>query len=267
MRLSPEAEERCSTCPARRRWSRVRAPASARPSPACSRVRGPGWRCSTWTRRPRAPLPRRSGPRAASASRGAATSRTQARSDGIRRRARPVRTARHPGQQRRHRPRGRPGGHERGGLRPRLPRQRQGRLPLRSARRLRSCWGRAAASSSTWPPSPSLVGVPERFAYSMSKGAVLTMTRSIAVDYMKQNIRCNCICPARVHTPFVDGYVAANYPGPGGGDAPDALRVPAHRPHGHARTRWRPWPSTSARTRRRSSRAQAYPIDGGVLAT
>jgi len=47
----------------------------------------------------------------------------------------------------------------------------------------------------------------------MTKGAVLTMTRSIAVDYVKRGIRCNCICPARVHTPFVDGYLAANYPG------------------------------------------------------
>jgi NAD(P)-dependent dehydrogenase (short-subunit alcohol dehydrogenase family) len=59
----------------------------------------------------------------------------------------------------------------------------------------------------------SLVGIPDRFAYSMSKGAVLTMTRSIAVDYVKHGIRCNCICPARIHTPFVDGYLAANYPG------------------------------------------------------
>ena len=59
----------------------------------------------------------------------------------------------------------------------------------------------------------SLVGIPDRFAYSMSKGAVLTMTRSIAVDYMTRGIRCNCICPARIHTPFVDGYLAANYPG------------------------------------------------------
>jgi 2-keto-3-deoxy-L-fuconate dehydrogenase len=59
----------------------------------------------------------------------------------------------------------------------------------------------------------SLVGIPDRFAYAMTKGAVLTMTLSIAADYVKKNIRCNCICPARVHTPFVDGYVAANYPG------------------------------------------------------
>jgi NAD(P)-dependent dehydrogenase (short-subunit alcohol dehydrogenase family) len=59
----------------------------------------------------------------------------------------------------------------------------------------------------------SLIGLPDRFAYSMTKGAVLTMTRSIAVDYVKRGIRCNCICPARVHTPFVDGYLARNYPG------------------------------------------------------
>jgi NAD(P)-dependent dehydrogenase (short-subunit alcohol dehydrogenase family) len=59
----------------------------------------------------------------------------------------------------------------------------------------------------------SLIGLEERFAYSMTKGAVLTMTRSIAVDYMKQGIRCNCVCPARVHTPFVDRYLAEQYPG------------------------------------------------------
>ena len=59
----------------------------------------------------------------------------------------------------------------------------------------------------------SLVGVAERFAYSMSKGAVLTMTRSVAVDYVKDKVRCNCICPARIRTPFVDGFVARNYPG------------------------------------------------------
>lgn len=59
----------------------------------------------------------------------------------------------------------------------------------------------------------SSIGLPDRFAYSMSKGAVLTMTLSIAKDYIKDNIRCNCISPARVHTPFVDGFIAKNYPG------------------------------------------------------
>jgi 2-keto-3-deoxy-L-fuconate dehydrogenase len=56
-------------------------------------------------------------------------------------------------------------------------------------------------------------GLEERFSYSMSKGAVLSMTYSIARDFLKQNIRCNAISPARVHTGFVDGYLAKNYPG------------------------------------------------------
>lgn len=59
----------------------------------------------------------------------------------------------------------------------------------------------------------SSVGINDRFAYSMSKGAVLTMTLSVAKDYIKENIRCNCISPARVHTSFVDGFLKANYPG------------------------------------------------------
>lgn len=59
----------------------------------------------------------------------------------------------------------------------------------------------------------SMMGLADRFAYSMTKGAVETMTYSIAKDYISRGIRCNCICPARVHTPFVDGYLAKNYPG------------------------------------------------------
>lgn len=57
------------------------------------------------------------------------------------------------------------------------------------------------------------VALADRFAYGMSKGAVLTMTLSVARDFVHQGIRCNCVCPARVHTPFVDGYLARNYPG------------------------------------------------------
>jgi NAD(P)-dependent dehydrogenase (short-subunit alcohol dehydrogenase family) len=59
----------------------------------------------------------------------------------------------------------------------------------------------------------ALVGITDRFAYSMSKGAILAMTLSVARDYLSENIRCNCISPARVHTPFVDGFLAKNYPG------------------------------------------------------
>lgn len=58
----------------------------------------------------------------------------------------------------------------------------------------------------------SKLGISDRFAYSASKGAVLTMTLSVARDYIGKGIRCNCICPGRVHTPFVDGYLAKHYP-------------------------------------------------------
>jgi NAD(P)-dependent dehydrogenase (short-subunit alcohol dehydrogenase family) len=57
------------------------------------------------------------------------------------------------------------------------------------------------------------VGLVDRFAYSMSKGAIFAMTLSVARDYLNQNIRCNSISPARVHTPFVDGFITKNYPG------------------------------------------------------
>lgn len=59
----------------------------------------------------------------------------------------------------------------------------------------------------------ALVGITDRFAYSMSKGAIYAMTLSVARDYLAHNIRCNSISPARVHTPFVDGFIAKNYPG------------------------------------------------------
>ena len=59
----------------------------------------------------------------------------------------------------------------------------------------------------------ALVGIPDRFAYSMSKGAVYAMTLSVAKDYLHDGIRCNSISPARVHTPFVDGFISKNYPG------------------------------------------------------
>ena len=59
----------------------------------------------------------------------------------------------------------------------------------------------------------AIVGLTDRFAYSMTKGAVAAMTLSVAKDYLADNIRCNCISPARVHTAFVDGFLAKNYPG------------------------------------------------------
>ena len=59
----------------------------------------------------------------------------------------------------------------------------------------------------------SVLGISDRFAYSMSKGAILTMTYSVAKDYIGENIRVNAIGPGRVHTPFVDGFLEENYPG------------------------------------------------------
>lgn len=59
----------------------------------------------------------------------------------------------------------------------------------------------------------ALVGIPDRFAYSTAKGAILAMTLSVAKDYLQENIRCNSISPARVHTPFVDGFLKNTYPG------------------------------------------------------
>lgn len=110
----------------------------------------------------------------------------------------------------------------------------------------------------------SLIGVVDRFAYSMTKGAVLTMTRSIAVDFIKDGIRCNCVCPSRVHTPFVDGYLRANYPGR---EREVFEQLSRYQPIGRMGT---PEEVAALALYLCSDEAsfvtgQAYPIDGGVL--
>jgi len=110
----------------------------------------------------------------------------------------------------------------------------------------------------------SLIGIPERFAYSTSKGAVLSMTRSIATDYMKKNVRCNCICPARVHTPFVDGYLKSTYPGR---EREEFQKLSAYQPLGRM---GKPEEVAHMALYLCSDEAsfitgQAFPIDGGVL--
>ena len=110
----------------------------------------------------------------------------------------------------------------------------------------------------------SLIGIPERFAYSTSKGAVLSMTRSIATDYMNKNVRCNCICPARVHTPFVDGYLKSAYPGR---EQEMFQELSAYQPLGRMGT---PEEVAQLALYLCSDEAsfitgQAFPIDGGVL--
>jgi len=64
----------------------------------------------------------------------------------------------------------------------------------------------------------SMKGVPNRFVYSVTKAAVLGLTKSVAADYVGHNIRCNAICPGTVDTPSLQGRLGA------GGDY-DATRA------------------------------------------
>ncbi len=112
----------------------------------------------------------------------------------------------------------------------------------------------------------SLIGVPDRFAYSVSKGAILTLTYSIAIDYMKKGIRCNCLAPARIHTPFVDGFVRKSYPGR---EAETLQKLSEYQPIGRM---GRPDEVAALALYLASDEAsfitgQCYPIDGGVLVT
>jgi 2-keto-3-deoxy-L-fuconate dehydrogenase len=110
----------------------------------------------------------------------------------------------------------------------------------------------------------SFIGVADRFAYSMTKGAVLTMTKSVAIDYVKHGVRCNCICPARIHTPFVDGFVKKNYPGR---EEAVLQELSEYQPMGRMGT---PDEVAYLALYLCSDEAsfvtgQAYPLDGGVL--
>jgi NAD(P)-dependent dehydrogenase (short-subunit alcohol dehydrogenase family) len=110
----------------------------------------------------------------------------------------------------------------------------------------------------------ALVGVADRFAYSMSKGAVHAMTKSIAVDYVKRNIRCNCICPARVHTPFVDQFVARHH---AGREKEVLQQLSDYQPMGRMGTAEEVAHLALYLCSDEAAfvTGQAYPIDGGVL--
>ena len=97
----------------------------------------------------------------------------------------------------------------------------------------------------------------------MTKGAVLTMTYSVATDYCKRGIRCNCVCPGRVHTPFVDGYLKKSYPGK---EAAMFKKLSEYQPIGRM---GRPEEIAHLILYLSSDEASfctgaAYPIDGGV---
>ena len=78
----------------------------------------------------------------------------------------------------------------------------------------------------------SKVGIADRFAYGMTKGAVLTMTLSVAKDFVTQGIRCNCVCPGRVHTPFVEGFLNKSFPGDPEGKARKFAELSSFQPMG-----------------------------------
>ena len=81
----------------------------------------------------------------------------------------------------------------------------------------------------------SVKGIPNRFIYGASKAAVIGLTKSIAADYVKQNVRCNCICPGTVQSPSLDDRIAANAAAAGSLEAARAAFV-ARQPLGRLGT-------------------------------
>lgn len=81
----------------------------------------------------------------------------------------------------------------------------------------------------------SVKGIVNRFVYGTSKAAVIGLTKSIAVDFVKQGIRCNCICPGTVQSPSLDERIAANAASAGSLEAARAAFV-ARQPLGRLGT-------------------------------
>jgi 2-keto-3-deoxy-L-fuconate dehydrogenase len=55
----------------------------------------------------------------------------------------------------------------------------------------------------------TIKGVPNRYAYGASKAAVIGLTKAVAIDFIRQGVRCNCICPGTIQSPSLDGRIAA----------------------------------------------------------
>ncbi len=55
----------------------------------------------------------------------------------------------------------------------------------------------------------SIRGIPNRFVYGASKAAVIGLTKSVAADFIRQGVRCNCVCPGTIQSPSLDQRIAA----------------------------------------------------------
>ena len=141
----------------------------------------------------------------------------------------------------------------------------KGYLQLHACGRCRTCEKRAAAMILNMASIAGSAGLSDRFAYSMSKGAVIAMTYSVARDYLAHNIRCNCISPARVHTPFVDDYLKKNLSRTRAGNVREAGEVAADRKNGGAGGGRLAGACSCARMRLHSSRALTIRSDGGFF--
>ena len=84
-------------------------------------------------------------------------------------------------------------------------------LPAMLERRRGSIVNMASAVS-------SVKAAPNRFVYGTTKAAVVGMTKSVAIEYVSQGVRCNCVCPGTVETPSLGERIAANAGAAGGLD-------------------------------------------------
>ena len=71
----------------------------------------------------------------------------------------------------------------------------------------------------------SIKAAPNRYVYMATKAAVVGLTRSVAVDFVGQGIRCNCICPGTIESPSLEGRIAELGKSVGGVDKARAMFV------------------------------------------
>lgn len=74
--------------------------------------------------------------------------------------------------------------------------------------------GQGASIINMASAASSVKGAPNRFVYGTSKAAVIGLTKAVAIDFIKQGIRCNAICPGTVETPSLGERIAAQGGGP-----------------------------------------------------